>query len=295
MQNQSRHLNIPIEIIRTLVAITDTGSFTKAGDILGLSQPAISSQVKRVQSMIGGDLFKKTAAGSVPTKLGSLILTHARKIIECNDQMLRLGGSVPGPQAVRLGISNLYVQEFLKHCDRDALARSIIHTDNSGEITKRLIDGYLDLACFFDSPEMTIDIRSLIIKEREEHFVWARSREFVLSPGAPIPILSWAGAVTDGIMIRALMRDNLQYRIAFNSTDYHAKLSAAECGVGLTIIPERMIPQSLIRADEYYLPKLTPIKSYLCARAGIDSELSTTLLGQLASLFFDKTPPKKAA
>ena len=43
MHRRHQHLNIPIEIVRTVVAISETGSLSKAGDRLGLSQPAIKS------------------------------------------------------------------------------------------------------------------------------------------------------------------------------------------------------------------------------------------------------------
>ena len=39
-----------------------------------MSQPAISSQVKRLQGMIGGSLFVKTANGTTTTELGKLAL-----------------------------------------------------------------------------------------------------------------------------------------------------------------------------------------------------------------------------
>lgn len=46
-------LNIPTEIVRTIVAVAETGSMSKAGERLGLSQPAVSMQVKRLQRLIG--------------------------------------------------------------------------------------------------------------------------------------------------------------------------------------------------------------------------------------------------
>ena len=67
-----QHVNIPIEIVRTVVAISETGSLSKAGERLGLSQPAISSQVKRLQNLVGGALFVKTANGTTTTELGKL-------------------------------------------------------------------------------------------------------------------------------------------------------------------------------------------------------------------------------
>src|SRR5271155_1883666 len=114
MHRRHQHLNIPIEIVRTVVAISETGSLSKAGERLGLSQPAVSSQINRLQSL-GGALFSKTANGTTTTELGKLALREARRILEANDQLLRLGGNTDGPQPLRLGLSTLFVQRFIRH------------------------------------------------------------------------------------------------------------------------------------------------------------------------------------
>src|SRR5215469_16098946 len=105
MHRRQQHVNIPIEIVRTVVAISETGSLSKAGERLGLSQPAVSAQVRRLQSLIGGSLFVKTATGTTTTDLGKLALQQARRILEANDQLLRLGGNNVSPQPLRLGLS----------------------------------------------------------------------------------------------------------------------------------------------------------------------------------------------
>src|ERR1700760_5130201 len=97
MHRRHQHLNIPIEIVRTVVAISETGSLSKAGERLGLSQPAVSSQINRLQSLVGGSLFVKTANGTTTTALGKLALHQARRILEANDQLLRLGGNTAAP------------------------------------------------------------------------------------------------------------------------------------------------------------------------------------------------------
>src|ERR1700735_4743832 len=86
MHRRHQQLNIPIEIVRTVVAVSETGSLSKAAERLGLSQPAEVSQIKRIQNMVGGALFNKTANGSVPTDLGKLVLNQSRRILEANDQ-----------------------------------------------------------------------------------------------------------------------------------------------------------------------------------------------------------------
>ena len=288
MHRRYQPLNIPIEIVRTVVAISETGSLTKAAEKLGLSQPAVSSQIKRIQAMVGGALFARTANGTTATQLGKLVLHQARRILEANDQMLRMGGAAHLPQPVRLGLSTLFVREFLGHQNAQSLSDVVIHTDNSVGITKGLVDGYIDIAYILENPELTSEISHLIVNECDEEFVWVRSREFVLSPGLPIPILTWPG---DDVMIRTLTRNGIAYKIVFNSPDYHAKLAAVEAGIGIAAIPRRMIPASLIWAQEYYLPQLPPIKALLCARSNLESSQSTKLLAEISTLFFKASPP----
>jgi DNA-binding transcriptional LysR family regulator len=284
MHRRHQQLNIPIEIVRTVVAISETGSLSKAGERLGLSQPAVSSQIKRIQALVGGSLFIKTANGSTTTELGKLVLHQARRILEANDQLLRLGGIAEGPQPLRLGLSTLFVQEFIKHQTAETLVDIYIHTDHSVAIAKGLIDGYIDIACIFENPEFGSEIAHLIVDEHNEELVWVRSKDFVLSPGAPIPVLTWPG---DDWMIRALTRHGRSFKIVFNSPDYHAKLAATEAGIGLTAIPGSMVPSSLVRAKEYYLPALPTIKALLCSRSKLTDKTSE-LLQQLSKLFFKR-------
>lgn len=292
MHRRHQHLNIPIEIVRTVVAISETGSLSKAGDRLGLSQPAISSQIKRLQSLVGGALFLKTANGTTTTELGKLALQQARRILEANDQLLRLGGNTDGTQPLRLGLSTLFVQQFIQHQTANSLVDIFVHTDHSVPIGKGLIDGYIDIACIFENPAIESEIEQLVINRMRDPLVWVRAKNFVLSPGAPLPILTWPG---DDWMIRTLTRHGVAYKIVFNSPDYHAKLAAVEAGVGLTAVPASMVPPTLVQAREYYLPELPPIEALLCARLGLESEQASTMLKQLSAMFFNPSAGQAAA
>ena len=290
MHRRHQHLNIPIEIVRTVVAISETGSLSKAGDRLGLSQPAISSQIKRLQSLVGGALFTKTANGTTTTELGKLALQQARRILEANDQLLRLGGNTEGMQPLRVGLSNLFVQRFIQ-THANSLADIFVHADNSTSIGRGLIDGYIDIACIFESAAIETEIEQLVINKIKDPLVWVRARNFVLSPGAPVPILTWPG---DDWMIRTLTRNGLAYKIVFNSPDYHARMIAVEAGIGLTALPVSMVPSTLMQAKEYYLPPLPPIEALLCARLGLESDQASTVLKQLSALFFNSSAARAA-
>lgn len=286
MHRPRQHLNIPTEIVRTVVAIAETGSLSKAGERLGLSQPAISSQVKRLQSLVGGALFVRTANGTTTTELGKVAVQQARRILEANDQLLRLGGNNEGPQPLRLGMSTMLAEEFLKLYPADALTDILIHADISATIIKGLTDGYIDVAVVYRNPMIDADDEVTIANEADERSVWVRSRDFVLRPGAPIPILAWPG---DDWMIRTLTKHNISYKIVFRSPNHELRLDAAKAGYGLTACPERMISPSLISAKDYYLPELPVHKRLLCVRPGLEGSHATALVQRLSSLFFSGT------
>jgi DNA-binding transcriptional LysR family regulator len=285
MHKRHQHLNIPMEIVRTVVAISETGSLSKAGERLGLSQPAISSQIHRLQSLVGGALFSKTANGTTTTELGKLALRQARRILEANDQLLRLGGNTDGPQPLRLGLSTLFLEKFLGHQTAETLADIFIHADHSIEIAKGLIDGYIDVGCIFENSAFHAGIEELVVNECHDPQVWVRAKHFVVSPGAPLPILTWPG---DDWTVRALTKHGVSYKIVFNGSDLHAKLAAVEAGIGITVMPDSMVPSHLVKAKEYYLPPLPPIKLLLCVHLGLETGQAQALTKRLSAMFFEK-------
>jgi DNA-binding transcriptional LysR family regulator len=142
-----------------------------------LSQPAVSSQIKRIQALVGGQIFNKTANGSVVTPLGKLVLNQSRRILEANDQMLRLGGVAEGrAPPLRLGLNTLFARAFLQSLDNKTLPNVVIHSDNSIGIAKGVLDGYIDIAVIFDNPEIGVEMADLIVKEQPEAAVWVRSK-----------------------------------------------------------------------------------------------------------------------
>jgi DNA-binding transcriptional LysR family regulator len=283
MYRRHHHVNIPIEIVRTVVAISETGSLSKAGERLGLSQPAISSQVKRLQNLVGGSLFVKTANGTTTTELGKLALQQARIILEANDQLLRLGGNNEGPAPLRLGLSTVFVDEFIGHQAPEVLADVFIHTDDSTSIGRGLVEGYIDVACVYRNQRMDADIDQMVVNECEEPQVWVRAKNFDLRPGAPIPILTFPG---DDWMIPTLTKLGISYKIVFNSLDYHARLRAVEAGLGVSAVPASKVPQNLVRAEESYLPALPSVRALLCARLGFETPKASELMRDLSALFF---------
>ena len=92
MQRRHEADNIPIELLRSFVVIQELGSFTKAAETLFLTQPAISAQMKRLQRLVGGEVFIRSGFGISLSEKGKIINRYARGILAMNDQIMSLSG-----------------------------------------------------------------------------------------------------------------------------------------------------------------------------------------------------------
>ncbi|MFD6873380.1 MULTISPECIES: LysR family transcriptional regulator [unclassified Streptomyces] len=76
-----------LALLRTFVAVHRAGSFTRAATLLGLSQPAVTSQIRALERHLGRPLFDRRARGVTPTAIGDEL---AHKAAPHLDALLRI-------------------------------------------------------------------------------------------------------------------------------------------------------------------------------------------------------------
>src|SRR5438270_799507 len=79
--------------LRTLCAIADTGSLRRAAVRQGYSQPAMTTQLQRIEHFFEEPLFDRSSTGVVPTPFGTEVVAQAREVLARVDAM--------GPRDVR--------------------------------------------------------------------------------------------------------------------------------------------------------------------------------------------------
>jgi len=286
--------NVPIELLRTLVAIADHGSFTRAAETLRLTQSAVSAQMKRLQQIVGGELFGRTAGchGLGLTERGQAVATVARRIIGMNDQLLLQSGVRPFAPVLRVGVPTVLEGELLarliRGCESGAAGGRRVQfcCDTSVDLLKSLSGGYLDLAILFDA-RLAAEQTAAAWDER---FAWVCAPDFVLSPGAPIPLVAWSQNRSERIASGALDAAGLAYAPAFTSSDFSACLTAVRARLGFLAMPERAVPADLKIARDYYLPPLPPRPAGLYLREGIEKDRLKALIHTILSLLGEREP-----
>jgi DNA-binding transcriptional LysR family regulator len=67
--------------LRTFVTVAQQGHLTQAAELLHLSQPAVTAQIKAIEEEVGMSLFERTAGGVVLTLAGQELLPRAQDIL----------------------------------------------------------------------------------------------------------------------------------------------------------------------------------------------------------------------
>ncbi|EME64317.1 LysR family transcriptional regulator [Amycolatopsis decaplanina] len=80
-------MEIQVRHLRVICEIASAGSLNRAAAGLGLGQPALSHQLRRIERMVGGSLFHRDQHGVRPTELGALILRRAKAIVLTFDEL----------------------------------------------------------------------------------------------------------------------------------------------------------------------------------------------------------------
>ncbi|TYC18625.1 LysR family transcriptional regulator [Actinomadura syzygii] len=134
MQVELRHL-------RVLTQLAEMGSITRAAASLGVSQPTLSNQLRRIEKAFGGPLFVRGAGGITPTPLGRHVLARARGLLADMDDLLATlpgGGSRSG---IRLGTHpHILLGEWLRSLETGLPHREVTTSlDYSGAVLTQLL------------------------------------------------------------------------------------------------------------------------------------------------------------
>lgn len=168
--------------LRVLCAIADAGSLHKAARELGMAQPSLSTQLRRIEQTLGGPLFTRGRTGSRPTPLGHIVVSRARPLVaelaaivaEARAAAARAAG---GPR-LRIGATaSRALPGWLRRLrTRVPPAEPTLQMDASANSLLRMVaEGRLDLAFVHEVEGSPLRIPAglclRILVEREPQFV----------------------------------------------------------------------------------------------------------------------------
>ena len=104
---------LDIDQLRTFIAIAETGSFTKAAEVVNKTQSAVSMQMKRLEERIERPIFARDGRASKLTEDGARLLDYARRLVKLNVETVAAFSDAALSGRVRLGVPDDYADRYL--------------------------------------------------------------------------------------------------------------------------------------------------------------------------------------
>ncbi|NBB51338.1 LysR family transcriptional regulator [Rhizobium sp. CRIBSB] len=238
--------NLDLDLLRTLVAVVETRSFTRAAQQRGLTQPAVSLQIRRLEDQLGVPLLDRGSRTVGLTTEGAGLLPQARRLLKLNDEIVAALGEGDPEGEVRFGapedIATMHLPRILGSFARShPRIRLSVTCDYTANLLDQLSRGLLDLALI----KREAGGADLGLKVWSEPLVWV-ALDATLAEVTPLPlIIAPAPDIYRKRAIGALQDENIGFRASFTSPSLAGQMAALRAGLGVGVLPAAMAPRDL--------------------------------------------------
>ena len=277
-----------LALLRTFVTVHRAGSFTRAAALLGLSQPAVTSQIRTLERQLGRPLFLRQARGVTPTTIGDELAhkaaPHLDALVEIAETGLDDESSLrtlhlAGPPEFTAARALPALTELTGEDGQGFALRASF--GNAEETLEGLAAGHHDLAISTARPRGAL-LTATPLCDEEHVLVASPARAEHI--GAGKPRRKGARALEDVPLIEvheSLPFVSRYWASVFDSRpaapgtvivpDLRAVLACAVAGAGLAVLPRYLCATALERREVVALhdPAVPPLRTYfLVVRTG---------------------------
>src|SRR4051812_4191920 len=282
--------NVPTDLLRTLIAVVDLRSFTRAAQLHGVTQPAVSAQIKRLQTLLGGELFDKSAPGVTLTAKGEMVVNYARRLLALNDQMLDVTARNSAAAQVRIGLATDYFEAPALHtiaAFRAANPGRPIHlfAESSAALLRDLRRGDYDLVVAASDVEIEVGAARTWL----EPTAWGAASAAIADGPGPVPlVVVGESSLSRRLSVETLDRAGLEYEITYVGASFAGMVSAAAAGFGVACWARRLLQNHGLQVFDSLprLPRAPDVRGGGHLRHGLEDpglvNLADTLAGVIA-------------
>lgn len=257
-----RHRNLPTDLLRTFVTVADHKSFTRAGEILGRTQPAVSLQIRRLEELLECELIGTRGRANFLTPRGEEFVRFARQMLCLNDEIVArvCGGRIDGVLRVGLPIDYavLFFQQLLtRFLGEHPEVELDIVCDLSTCLLRKLEADELDMVvAMYDGPAP-----ATLAFAWAERPIWVAASDSEAHRRSPLRLLTHnEGCEYRTRMIRALDKVDRGWRVVYSSPGISGLQNAVLAGLGITALTRRtLLPGMVVLGEDDGLPPLEDV------------------------------------
>ena len=264
-----RHMNAPstprlplldLDLLRTLVAINDTGSLSGAAAVVHRTPSAISMQVKKIEELLDRPVLVRDSRSVSFTRDGAFLLEHARRMLALNRDAVSRFVQPDVQGVVRLGAPDDAAERLLPGMlRRFAETHPCVTVDVVVDHTSRMIEAYnagrLDMTLITCEAGFKEENAEVIMRER---LAWMMRRGSLAVEQDPLPVSVWEeSCVWRKAGLDALDAQGRTWRIAFQSGHISGQRAAILADLAVAPLPVSAAQGDIIEVPKKYgLPEL---------------------------------------
>ncbi len=278
---------LELDLLRTLVAIADTGSFNRAARAVFRTPSAVSMQMKKLEEQVSRPLFAKDGRSVVLTPDGDALVAYGRRILKLADEAMQRFRAPEIEGTIRLGIADDYASQFLPEIlARFSASHPNVEVDvfcqQSNELLDHLDENRIDIALVSSGHS-----RQVGQSVHREQLVWVGLRHGCAHERTPLPLaVSHVGCCWRRQAIASLDRAGLAYRVAYSSRHYLGQLAAVMGGLAIAPFPVSNVRGDLkVFGEESGLPTIGHFEVELKRAVGATGPLFDALATHIVENF----------
>jgi DNA-binding transcriptional LysR family regulator len=248
---------LDLDQLRTFVAIADSGSFTRAADLVFKTQSAVSMQMRRLEERLGRPIFERDGRASRLTEDGERLLGYARRMIRLSDETVAAFDETELSGSVRLGTPDDYADRFLpeilaRFARSNPRVEVSVVCEQSSDLIHKARTGDLDLAIVTYCGEGAVEVL------RSEPVLWVAANQYCAADEEILPLaLFKPPCMWRNTAVSALTEAGRKYRVLYQSANSTAIAAAVLAGLAVTVLAESALrPGMRVLGEAEGFPRL---------------------------------------
>jgi len=241
--------DLKLDQLQTFVDVVELGTFTAAAEKLGISQPAVSLQIRQLETKLRVRLLERVGKRAMPTQAGAELIEHARRIKSAVSEAISDMDAYSNDKMgrVRIGIGATACIYLLPPILRNMRSKYptleiTVRTGNTADILKNIEDNILDLGLVtLPAQGRMFDVTPIL----EDEFVVVGSKEIYELPKVATPtelarlplILYEAGGNTRRIVNEWFAAASVPLKPIMDLGNIEAIKELVGAGLGCAILP----------------------------------------------------------
>lgn len=239
-----RETVMDLRVLNTFIQVAELGSFTRAAEKLGYSQPTVSLQIRQLEHELGVPLFDRIGHTVCLTTAGREALAHAQHICHLSNEMVSAAGNPRSPSGtIRLAMADslctpLIMRGFEEFRRTYPLISLVVVTAGTGDLLRLIDHNEADIVCTLDNH--VYDSAYVIASEKKVavHFIASAESPLARMPKIDIrELIKHPFLLTEkGMSYRRLLDENL----ARESKEIHPMLEIGRCDLLCSLVAADM-------------------------------------------------------